>query len=95
VCGNNRRGNALDFGDLHFHEIDDQNGSVFDDDFAASGLPAEPSAAGLDFFEQHIRPVLADRCHQCHSARAEEKLKGDLMLDCRHYEFSSARYQKR
>lgn len=43
---------------------------------------AEPSAQGVEFFEQHIRPVLADRCYQCHSARAE-KLKGGLLLDSR------------
>ena len=43
---------------------------------------AEPSAQGVEFFEQHIRPVLADRCYQCHSTRAE-KLKGGLLLDSR------------
>ena len=43
---------------------------------------AEPSAAGLDFFEKRIRPVLADRCYKCHSAGAD-KVKGGLLLDTR------------
>jgi hypothetical protein len=43
---------------------------------------AELSPQGLELFEQYIRPVLAERCYQCHSARAE-KLKGELMLDSR------------
>jgi mono/diheme cytochrome c family protein len=41
---------------------------------------AEPSAADLAFFESRIRPLLADHCYACHSARAE-KLKGGLRLD--------------
>lgn len=41
-----------------------------------------PSPEGMEFFEQHVRPVLAERCYQCHSARAE-KLNGGLMLDSR------------
>jgi len=35
---------------------------------------------GVDFFERKIRPVLAERCYGCHSARAE-KLRGGLRLD--------------
>ncbi len=41
-----------------------------------------PDRDGVEFFEKRIRPVLADRCYSCHSARAE-KLKGDLLLDTR------------
>jgi len=37
-------------------------------------------AVSADFFENRIRPVLAERCYECHSAAAE-KLKGDLRLD--------------
>ncbi len=37
---------------------------------------------GLDFFETRIRPVLADRCYECHSARAK-KVRGGLLLDTR------------
>ncbi len=43
---------------------------------------AEPDAQGIEFFEQKIRPLLADHCYQCHSAQAE-KLKGGLYLDTR------------
>jgi hypothetical protein len=35
---------------------------------------------GIEFFEQKIRPVLVERCYQCHSAESE-KLKSDLRLD--------------
>jgi hypothetical protein len=38
--------------------------------------------AGVDFFEKKIRPVLADRCYGCHSAKAK-KLRGSLRLDTR------------
>jgi len=45
---------------------------------AGSALASE----GDEFFEQKIRPVLADRCYPCHSATSE-KLKGGLHLDSR------------
>src|SRR3954453_1995306 len=35
---------------------------------------------GTDFFEKKIRPVMAQRCYECHSATAK-KLKGKLKLD--------------
>jgi len=41
-----------------------------------------PDAAGLEFFENKIRPVLVEKCYSCHSATAE-KLKGNLYLDTR------------
>ena len=47
---------------------------------AAYGGSAEP--AGIEFFEKHIRPVLVEHCHQCHSAEAE-KVKGGLLVDTR------------
>ncbi len=34
----------------------------------------------LDFFEKHIRPILAERCYKCHSAEATT-LQGGLRLD--------------
>ena len=42
-----------------------------------------PSAAGHQFFEQKIRPVLVQHCYACHSeeAAAKKKLKGGLLLD--------------
>src|SRR5437763_516891 len=42
----------------------------------------EPSAAGVEFFEKHIRPVLVDKCYKCHSSEST-KLKGGLLLDTR------------
>jgi mono/diheme cytochrome c family protein len=53
---------------------------------AEPALPAKPAAkpdaAGVEFFERKVRPVLAEHCYTCHSARAE-KLKGNLYLDSR------------
>jgi hypothetical protein len=37
--------------------------------------------AGADFFEKKVRPILLDRCYECHSA--EHKIKGGLRLDSR------------
>src|SRR5262249_37416655 len=34
----------------------------------------------VDFFENQIRPIFAEHCYSCHSAKAE-KLKGGLRLD--------------
>lgn len=48
-------------------------------------LGVEPSSAsdpGVDFFERKVRPVLVERCYECHSAQAQ-KLKGGLLLDTR------------
>jgi len=42
---------------------------------------AKPTAAQVDFFEKRIRPILAERCYECHSA--EKKQKGGLSLDTR------------
>ncbi|HIL24728.1 MAG TPA: hypothetical protein EYG19_04945, partial [Verrucomicrobia bacterium] len=46
------------------------------------GFAAEPTAAGLAFFEKKIRPVLVEHCYKCHSA-SSEKVKGGLLLDTR------------
>jgi hypothetical protein len=40
----------------------------------------EPSADDLAFFESRIRPLLVERCFECHS-RASEPLQGGLRLD--------------
>ena len=42
---------------------------------------AQPAAQQAEFFEKQIRPILADRCYECHSA--EKKQKGGLSLDTR------------
>jgi hypothetical protein len=43
------------------------------------GFP-ESTRAGIRFFERKIRPVLAERCYSCHSAKAG-KMEGGLRLD--------------
>src|SRR5207248_1452264 len=48
----------------------------------ASARAADVSPAQLQFFENKIRPVLANNCYKCHSAQAE-KVKGGLLLDSR------------
>lgn len=39
---------------------------------------ALPTAAQLEFFERKVRPLLIERCHECHSGDAEE---GGLRVD--------------
>lgn len=41
-----------------------------------------PSADGAAFFEKNIRPILIERCYECHSAE-KGKSKGGLTLDTR------------
>src|SRR5579859_1573814 len=43
---------------------------------------ARPDPAAVEFFENKIRPVLAEHCFRCHSSKAR-KLKGGLLLDSR------------
>ena len=53
---------------------------------AASGSAAPGSSAAVReqeaFFEQKVRPLLADKCYSCHSVEAK-KQKGGLLLDSR------------
>ena len=48
----------------------------------ADGAHAADDAAGIAFFESKIRPVLVERCYECHSSQAK-KLRGGLRLDTR------------
>src|SRR3712207_542259 len=41
---------------------------------------AEVDAAPAAFFETKVRPVLAEHCYKCHSAKAD-KLKAGLLVD--------------
>ena len=41
---------------------------------------ADSSSDQLEFFEKNIRPVLAERCYECHSGEAKS-VKGGLLLD--------------
>ena len=47
-----------------------------------SAARAEPSATDLEFFEKKVRPILVERCYECHSAEAG-KSKGGLTVDSR------------
>jgi len=49
---------------------------------AAQTARAEKGAVDADFFERKIRPVLAEKCFDCHSTTAKS-LKGNLLLDSR------------
>ncbi len=42
---------------------------------------AKPTPEQLEFFEQKIRPLLIQRCYECHSH--DQKIKGGLALDSR------------
>jgi hypothetical protein len=56
---------------------------------ALAAAPISPSATPkatadqVTFFEQRIRPVLAEHCYKCHSQKSK-KLKAGLLLDSRH-----------
>jgi Protein of unknown function (DUF1553)/Protein of unknown function (DUF1549)/Planctomycete cytochrome C len=43
---------------------------------------AEEDKDGIELFEKKIRPVLVERCYECHSAKAK-KVEGNLLLDSR------------
>ena len=47
-----------------------------------TGQDRTPDRDGIAFFEQKIRPVLAEKCYACHSARVK-KPKANLYLDSR------------
>ena len=49
---------------------------------AATARGQAPSQAGLEFFENKIRPILVNNCYKCHSSQAS-KLKGGLSLEYR------------
>ncbi len=46
-------------------------------------VSAADSAAGHDFFENKIRPLLIEHCLKCHDGGAADKPKGGLALDTR------------
>jgi mono/diheme cytochrome c family protein len=43
-----------------------------------AGEPASPTPEQIEFFEKHIRPVLAEHCYACHGP---QKQRGGLRLD--------------
>ena len=44
------------------------------------GRAEQPTSAQLDFFEKQVRPVLVQRCQECHSAETAES---DFQADSR------------
>ena len=52
---------------------------------ATTAKPSERAASPeeLAFFESKIRPVLVEKCYQCHASGEGNKLKGGLLLDSR------------
>lgn len=49
---------------------------------SAADAAEKPSPEALEFFEKQVRPILANRCFECHSGSIEEP-KGSLRLDSR------------
>src|SRR5213593_4696448 len=49
---------------------------------AQTPAPDKPTAAGVEFFEAKIRPVLAKNCYPCHSGTTKVAM-GGLFLDSR------------
>ncbi len=51
--------------------------------FCLATVPAAASdRAGVAFFEEHVRPLLAEHCYKCHSHEAKSP-RGGLLLDSR------------
>ena len=46
------------------------------------GATHAQTPADTEFFESKVRPLLVNRCHECHSVKAK-KMKGKLLLDSR------------
>ena len=51
---------------------------------ASAAAPTEEKMdpAGLEFFEKNIRPILSERCYECHS-KEKGVSKGGLIMDSR------------
>ncbi len=49
---------------------------------ATAATADDEDREGIEFFEKKIRPVLIERCYECHSATAK-KVEGSLWLDSR------------
>ena len=39
-----------------------------------------PTVEGVEYFETHVRPLLAEHCYKCHSSRSQKR-EGGLLLD--------------
>jgi hypothetical protein len=50
--------------------------------FALSARAEEVTGGDLEFFEKRVRPILIERCYECHSVESG-KSKGGLLMDSR------------
>jgi cytochrome c553 len=50
--------------------------------FAAANIAWADQQAGIEFFESNVRPLLVERCYECHSAKSDP-IEGGLRLDSR------------
>jgi hypothetical protein len=51
--------------------------------YAVEQDPVAPDTAeGVAYFENHVRPLLANHCYKCHSSRTQKR-EGGLLLDSR------------
>src|SRR4051794_12252911 len=48
----------------------------------ATAGAADAPLVGVEFFEKNVRPLLVERCYECHSTQSK-KVKGKLLLDTR------------
>lgn len=47
----------------------------------ATAIAADsPAAEGVEYFEKHVRPLLAEHCYKCHSSRSQKR-EGGLLVD--------------
>src|SRR2546426_390480 len=46
--------------------------SLFVGALTPAGAAGEPARDGFEFFEKKIRPLIAERCYECHSADAKK-----------------------
>ncbi len=49
---------------------------------ADAPVEAKMDPAGLEFFEKNVRPILTERCYECHS-KEKGVSKGGLIMDSR------------
>lgn len=57
---------------------------IASNDSDSAQVTSSDQAAGIAFFEQQIRPLLAEHCYECHSA-SSKLLQGGLRLDTPSY----------
>jgi hypothetical protein len=74
---------------FRFRQMDRNKDGFLDHDDLPGAVASQPADPGpemdeeaLEFFEERIRPVLADNCYRCHATSAK-KVRGGLLVDSR------------